>query len=490
MRSSRPPHGNTSSGGPFDTLVGLFDRSRDRHASAPLLGEKRDGQWHWITYREVGERVDAFRGGLKAAGVTAGDRVALISDNRIEWAVTAYACFGLGAALVPMYEAQSTDDWAFITKDCGAKMLVCANQSIFDRCAGLTSDIDGVKQRIGLELPASQPNAYARLLAKGRDEPTESIELDPNDTACIMYTSGTTGAPKGVVLSHRNICSNVHALVDAIPLSSADRSLSLLPWAHAFGQTCELHTMIALGASMALAESNARVRANLEEVKPTVLVSVPRIFNRIYAIVNRQMNLRPALTRSTFETAMQLKRAQRERELTLPERVAVEAADRLVLSTVRARFGGRLRCAFSGGAALDNEVAEFMEDLGITVYDGYGLTEASSVVSINTPEARRIGSVGKPLAGVRIEVDTAESDHPDDGTGNVCGRETPHGTDFIYCTRLLGLQTAQTTRDLLGTTVCALIFVTTHPLLTASGKVLAPLKLDKLAAIHGLSPEI
>jgi long-chain acyl-CoA synthetase len=399
----------------FETLVGLLRRAHQRHASAPLFGTKRGGEWRWASYREFCERVDAFRGGLASAGLKRGDRVAMISDNRVEWAVTAYACFGLGAALVPMYEAQSARDWAFIIEDCGAKLLVCAGQDIFARCEELPSKIDALQQRIGIGLPASHPNSYARLLAKGRDEPVEVIEPEPDDTACIIYTSGTTGDPKGVVLSHLNLCSNINMVLDSLPLTSADRSLSFLPWAHSFGQTCELHTMIALGGSMALAESIAKVPMNLSEIRPTVLISVPRIFTTMYHSVQRQMAQRPAFIRKTFETGMRLEKEKRHRDLKFAERIALSAAQRLVFSAIRDRFGGKLRYAFSGGAALAKEVAQFIDDLGITVFEGYGLTEASPVVSTNRPGARRIGSVGKPLDGVRVTIDHTESDDPDDG---------------------------------------------------------------------------
>ncbi|MCA9617751.1 MAG: AMP-binding protein, partial [Myxococcales bacterium] len=225
------------------------------------------------------------------------------------------------------------------------------------------------------------------------------------------------GEPKGVMLTHRAQCQNVSAVLHSLPLSAEDRALSFLPWAHSFGQTCELHAMIALGASMAISRGPSHLVDDLREVRPTALVSVPRIFNRLYDDVHRRLRQRPGVLRRLFAEGRRLAAARREGPLSLRDRLSLEAADRAVFAPIRARFGGRLRYVFSGGAPLGNETRTLIDDLGIRVYEGYGLTEAGPVVTANRPEARRLGSVGRPLLGVSVRIDD-ERGPP--GTGEIC----------------------------------------------------------------------
>jgi long-chain acyl-CoA synthetase len=238
-----------------------------------------------------------------------------------------------------------------------------------------------------------------------------SIHPDAADVACFIYTSGTTGNPKGVIMSHGNIISNVNSVQGMLPLGGDDRSLSFLPWAHSFGHTVELHCMLSRGASIAICEAVDKILANLAEVRPTVLVSVPRIFNRIYDSVNKQMADKPAVVRALFHAGLRAStKAKRGGELSLVERLTLAVADRVVFAKVRDKFGGRLRYAFSGGSALSKDVAEFIDALGITVYEGYGLTETSPIATANRPGAHRIGSVGQPIPGVKITLDKSKAD--------------------------------------------------------------------------------
>jgi long-chain acyl-CoA synthetase len=196
--------------------------------------------------------------------------------------------------------------------------------------------------------------------------------------------------------------------LEAFAFSPEERTLSFLPWAHCFGQTCELHCLLGVGASMALNSSMERILTELEEVKPSVLISVPRIFNKIYDSVHRLMAERPVPIQKLFALGLKLSsKKQRGESLNFLEQGILLLADRLIFQKVRNRFGGRLSFTVSGGAALSREVGEFVDSLGIVVYEGYGLTEASPVISANCPGARRLGSVGKPFAGVRVLIDTA-----------------------------------------------------------------------------------
>ena len=227
-----------------------------------------------------------------------------------------------------------------------------------------------------------------------------------DDVAALIYTSGTTGNPKGVILSHANIASNVNAIHECFPMENGDRSLSFLPWAHVFGQTCELHGLFSMGASMAIAESVEKIIDNLAEVRPTLLFSVPRIFNKIYAGVQKQIATKPRAIQIAVQQALRLAAKERNgKKLMVAEHAAFNAlTDKLVFSKVRARFGGELKYAFSGGAAISRDVAEFIDSLGVTVYEGYGLTETSPIATANWPGHRKIGSVGRALPGVRVEI--------------------------------------------------------------------------------------
>ncbi|WP_438003931.1 long-chain fatty acid--CoA ligase [Sorangium sp. So ce321] len=406
----------------LENLVELLDRSLRLHGPQPMFGTKKDGRWGWITYAEFGQLVARFRGGLVSLGVQRGDRVAIISNNRVEWAVTAYACFSMGVAIVPMYEAQLPSEWAFIINDCEAVAAIIATPQLYEKCRDLPEKAPSLKHIVclfepqGAGAPGAQTTSYEALVAAGEKSPAPPIKPTSEDTACLIYTSGTTGNPKGVILSHGNIASNVYAVRDLIPFSSNDRSLSFLPWAHSFGHTCELHVMITGGASMALSESVDKIVANLGEVHPSVLMSVPRIFNRIYEGVQKQMTEKPAVIQALFRAGLRAaaKRGKGE-PLGLVERLALAVADRVIFSKIRAKFGGKLRYAISGGAALSYEVAEFVDALGITVYEGYGLTETSPVAAVNYPGARRLGSVGKPIPGVKIAIDRSETHDPRQG---------------------------------------------------------------------------
>jgi long-chain acyl-CoA synthetase len=412
----------------FANLVEMFERSVRTFARNPLFGVKRGAQWSWITYEEVGAKVDAFRGGLAGLGVKRGDRVAIVSNNRPEWAVSAYACYGLGASLVPMYEAQHPKEWAYICADCSAVAVIGATGEIYEQCQELRKSVPSLKHVLGLSLPPDHPSSFAAALAAGARNPTPTIRPEPRDTACLIYTSGTTGNPKGVILSHSNIASNISAVHEMMPMGGQDRSLSFLPWAHSFGQTCELHALLSLGGSMALCEDVTKLVEQLAEVQPTLLVSVPRVFNRIYDGVHQQMATKPKPIQQLFQSGLRAASKRRQgAALGVQEKIALALADRLVFSKIRARFGGRMKYAFSGGAALSREVAEFIDGLGITVYEGYGLTETSPIATGNRPGVHRIGSVGKPIPGVRIELDQSASGEEGEGEIVVYGPNVMQG---------------------------------------------------------------
>jgi len=394
----------------FHTLVDIFDDCVKTFPDSPLFGTKRAGTWEWMTYLEFGRQTDGLRAGLAALGLQRGDRIAMVANNRAEWAIAAYACFGLGIAFVPMYEAQLPKDWEFIVRDCSAKAMIVATDAIAEKTRTFLETVPGVEHIISLD-PATKTTSKVhsfKALASTRAT-VPSIRPAPKDVACLIYTSGTTGNPKGVILSHGNIASNVSAIHEIFPMSSMDRSLSFLPWAHSFGQTVELHGLMSMGASLAIAESVEKIIDNLAETKPTLLFSVPRIFNKLYGAVQKQIASKPPIIQSMVKTSLAARRKQRlGEEVSLTEGLVLAITDKLVFAKVRARFGGNLKYAFSGGAAISTDVAEFIDGIGITVYEGYGLTETSPIATANWPNNRRIGSVGKGIPGVKISISSEQ----------------------------------------------------------------------------------
>jgi len=404
----------------FRTLVAIYEHSVESFADRPLFGTKSGGEWKWMNYRRFRELTEQARGGLASLGIGAGERVGMIANNRPEWAIAAYATYGRRGAFVPMYQSQPADEWSYILADCGAKVVVVANDAVKNALLKEKASMPELETVVVIDGTASEGAiTWKELLSRGTTTPASIEHPEPSEIAGYIYTSGTTGKPKGVLLTHSNFACNVSAMHEVFPMATEDRSLSFLPWAHSFGQTVELHGLFSMGASMAIAEAVDKILANLAEVKPTLLFSVPRIFNRLYDGIRTRNADGPEWRRKVFESAMEnsvlRKRLGEARRSSGVAEFKHRVFDKLVFQQVRDRFGGRLKFAFSGGAAISREVAEFIDNLGITVYEGYGLTETSPIATANWPGARRLGSVGKALPGVTIEIDKSVTHEPANG---------------------------------------------------------------------------
>ena len=403
----------------FRNLVELYESSVDRYADNQLFGTRHTEGWRWITYGEFGKQVDHARGGLAGLGIESGDRVAVISDNRVEWAIGAYATYGLGAAWVPMYEAQLAKEWEFILGNSGAKIAIVGDDGIRAQLDDLRKDLPELGQIVVIRGEAGGDSiSWAEMQARGADNPIDTVEPASEDLACLIYTSGTTGQPKGVMLSHGNITSNVNVFPDMFDIGPDDRTASFLPWAHSFGQTIDLHFMIGAGASAGLTSAQT-LMDDLADLKPTILVSVPAVYNRLYDALQKMMAAKGGVTRTLFDRALanEQKRAglAADGKTTRWVEMQHDMYDKLVFSKVRNGFGGQLRYSISGGAAISVEVAEFISALGLTVYEGYGLTETSPVAAANTPSYRKVGSIGKEIPGVTIDIDRELTDDPEIG---------------------------------------------------------------------------
>jgi long-chain acyl-CoA synthetase len=412
----------------YATLCDLLEGSCQKFGSRDIFGTKRDGAWHWITYAEFGKLVQACASGLASLGVGPGDRVALVADNSVEWATCAHATYARGAAFVPMYTAQHAPEWKFILKDSGAKLVFAATDAAYRVLKEAAREIPTLQRVVGLSLPETDPDSYLGLMSKGRATPVPRHDVKSSDLAAFIYTSGTTGQPKGAKLTHDNICSNCANIEEVLSFRDHEMSLAFLPWAHSFAHTAELMYFTQRGFSLAINDDITRLVSNLGEVRPTALIAVPRIFNRIYDAVNRQMADKPRLIQGLFHRALRHSADKSHgKALGLLERFTLALAERLIFVKVRAKFGGRLSVVICGSAALNQEVAKFVDALGINVYEGYGLTETSPVVSCNYPGHRKIGSVGKPIPGVRVTIDESQSNQPGEGEVVVYGRNVMQG---------------------------------------------------------------
>jgi long-chain acyl-CoA synthetase len=393
----------------FGNLVELAEDSVARFAERPLFGEHLSTGWSWQTYRRWQSRVDSIRAVLAGHGIVAGDRVAIVSRNSAVWAAAAYATFGRGAAFVPMYEQQRLDDWEYILRDSGARIVLVRTQQIASLIDTLQPRLPALRHILTIEDPIGLPVLESRASA------VPTIHPASDDVAGIIYTSGTTAPSKGVMLTHGNITSNVLATSRVLPVSSHDRMLSFLPWAHIYGQVAELHSMIAAGASTAFNTATDRLLEDLRTVQPTILVAVPRVLERLYVTVRAELVHHPRVVRSVFYRGVDAaKRRYHGERLRLRDRVILWLAG-FLFAVVRRKLGSHLRYAISGSAALGGDVAEALQAMGIVVYEGYGLTETSPIVSVNRPGHRKLGSVGLPIDDVRIELDRSCGDGEGEG---------------------------------------------------------------------------
>lgn len=398
-----------------DNLVEFLEGAVERFPDRPHFGTRQaDGTFRWMTYRETGERVDAVRAGLAKMGIGKGDAVGLIANNRAEWAIAAFATYGLGARFVPMYEAELPKTWQYIIKDAGVRVLFVSKPEVMEKLKPVIEGISTLEKLILVE--GDGPGTMAELELEGKEHPVPSLHPAAEEVAVLIYTSGTTGDPKGVLLTHGNFTSNViSGLKDFTTVNENTATLSILPWAHSFGQTAELYAMTRVGAKVGIAGGVQTILEDIQQVKPTFLIAVPRIFNRIYDGLWARMNKEGGIKKKLFLFALN---AAKEKRVALEAgqspgfmtNIKFNLGDKLVFSKIRDRFGGQLRESMSGSAAMNAEIAQFFFDIGISVYDCYGLTETSPAVTVNSPSGVCLGSVGRPIDKVRVVIDTTYGD--------------------------------------------------------------------------------
>jgi long-chain acyl-CoA synthetase len=401
------------------TLCEMFFRSVDTFQKKAHLRVKRDGEWRDISSAQFLRTVEELSMGLRGLGLERGDRVAILSENRPEWAYADLATLCAGALDAPIYPSLTPAQVLYILNDSGAKVIFVSNAAQAAKVAEVRAQATQLKHVVTMD-PINAPDAVSleAVCAEGRralEKDPQAVrqraaEAKPEDVATLIYTSGTTGDPKGVMLTHDNLVSNVVAGAKVFTdWNAEDVTLSFLPLCHVFERMGGHYLILYAGATIAYAESVEKVPQNMMEVRPTLMFSVPRLYEKIYARVHEKVAADPPTRQRIFHWAIGVGRETFRHVVNrtrpgLAQRLKHVVADALVLSKIRERTGGRLKLFVSGGAPLSREIAEFFGAVGLMVLEGYGLTETSPVICVNRPDRLRPGTVGPPVEGVEVRI--------------------------------------------------------------------------------------
>ena len=398
----------------------LFFAQAERLAAEPFLWRKQEEQWLSQSWRETSKAVKVLSRGLRALGVSGGDRVGLVSENRPEWLIADLAIMSAGAVTVPAYTTNTVDDHAHILQDSGAKVVIVSNANLAERVipAAKTAGVNTVVTIDELDSSSTQGvqvlslrDVQDRASDVPDDVEAEAGKSHRGDSACIIYTSGTGGLPKGVVLSHGAIicnCMGADELLKSLPGYGEDTEvfLSFLPLSHSYEHTAGQFFPLSIGAQIYYAEGVERLVQNMAEVRPTIMTAVPRLYETIHSRIVRGIEQAGGLRAKMFNSALELGRRKYEapNQMGFGARALDSLLDRLVRYKVQNRFGGQLKAFVSGGAPLNYEIGVFFQSLGLRILQGYGQTEAAPVISCNPPDHVKIHSVGPPLRGVDVRI--------------------------------------------------------------------------------------
>jgi long-chain acyl-CoA synthetase len=402
------------------TLPEIFIKAAKRFDLSDALNYHADKGWEHISSQEMVETIATTAHGLKSLGLMPQDRAAILAPNSHNWTFADAACQFAGVIDVPIYTTLAPSSVAYILNDSGARLLFVADIEMYRGIAGVLKECPTVEMIVffdgsGIE-DVANAITFDTLLQKGAERrlshPNEIDEtvgsLKPESIATLIYTSGTTGEPKGVMLTHANIISNVIDTGEHYDFSQHDKCLSVLPLSHIFERSA-MYLYIFNGMSVYYAESIERVAENLAEVQPTILVGVPRIFEKVYAKAKlkaaRSGVVKERIFDSAIETAKQYSQSMETTDsVGFGLKVKHKIADRLIFSKLREFFGGNLRLCITGGAALPNDIYLIFNGAGIPIMQGYGLTETSPVISSNNPKHKRLGSSGKPIRNMYVRI--------------------------------------------------------------------------------------
>jgi long-chain acyl-CoA synthetase len=396
------------------TLTELFLKAASYNKPDCLLS-KIGGNFQPISTAELVDRVRRLSKALVDLGVAPGDRVALMSENGPHWPTVDFAALCAGAVLVPIYPTLLPDQASYIAANCGAKVVIAETPAHLEGLLAHAAELPAVKQFVLIKGESSDPKVLSldTLIASGAGVDVDEFErraraVKPEDLATFIYTSGTTGTPKGVMLTHGNIASNVVSGLSVLNLDARFTALSFLPLSHSFERLVD-YCYFLTGCSIAYAESVAAVAQNLQEVKPHVFVSVPRVYEKLLGRIQENVASASPIRQRLFAWAVALGRQAlpyRLKHQSPPGWLGIQLAlaDKLVFKKIVDRLGGRFAFAISGGAPLSRELAEFFWGAGVPIYEGYGLSETSPVISVNARDAVKMGTVGRPIPGVEVQI--------------------------------------------------------------------------------------
>lgn len=396
------------------TLDGLFRERVNRTPDivAYKAYQEQHGDWYDLTWAQMDRQIARWQTALEKDGMQPGDRVALMLRNSPEWVMFDQAALGLGLVVVPLYTQDRPENAAYILNNAGCKVLLIDGQEQWQAMQDVIGELSGVMRFLVVNaLPAAGSDPRLQWIGDWLPEDggtTRHLARDGNTLATIVYTSGTTGRPKGVMLSHNNILSNTAACLQVLATGHDDVFLSFLPLSHTFERTCGYYLTIMAGSTTAYARSIPQLGEDLQTLRPTMLISVPRIYERIWSTIRAKLDEGPPLRKKLFLFAAEVGYARFEhaqgRGPWQPSFLLWPLLNRLVAGKVLARLGGRLRYALSGGAALPPGISRIFIGLGLPILQGYGLTETSPVACANQPWNNIPASVGVPLPGVEVKI--------------------------------------------------------------------------------------
>ncbi len=403
-----------------DTLNWMFQASVEKFGDSPALSSKVAGKYSSITYREMATKVRAFASGLVASGIEKGDRVALISENRPEWAMADIGIMHIGAINVAIFPTLPAAQVKYIIGDSGAKIIIVSDRKQLRKALEVKETLPDL-HIVTMDCPADPANdvmTFDDVLKRAEGSPLSDLDYEecwksvqPNDWASIIYTSGTTGDPKGAILSHRNFASNVEAAQDVLTFGHGDVLLSFVPLNHAMGRLVDHYLPLSCGSTVAYVENVRRLRQNLGEVRPHYMLLVPRVLEMFREGLTDSIGKEPLRKQKLFQWALSVgKRSWEEsqKQSGPSPLLAVQRwfAERFVFSKIRDRLGlQRLKLFFCGGAPLANTTAEFLSAMRLPILEGYGLTETSPLVAVNRLNHVKFGTVGLPVKGVEVNLD-------------------------------------------------------------------------------------
>jgi long-chain acyl-CoA synthetase len=396
-------------------LAAMFFAEAARQGDRPFLWVKHAGAYRALSWRAARQEVSDLAKGLRALGVERGDRVVLVMENRPEWVIADFAIMSAGAITVPAYTTHTVEDYAHVMNNCGARAVIVSTAALARRVLPAVAQAPSVGCVVTIEQAAETPSraelhSWHAVCELGADSSGKAEEwigaIGRDDIACLIYTSGTGGAPKGVMTTHGNIlanCRSAFALLEKVGLGH-EVFLSFLPLSHSYEHTAGMMFPVSLGAEIYFAEGADTLAANLLEARPTIMTAVPRLYEAFHQRILRAVEREGGTRAKLFFAALALgrKRYERPTGLNLIERLKDTVLDVLVRRKLAARFGGRLKAMVSGGAALNPEIGRFFLALGLRLLQGYGQTEAAPVISANPPDHIKIDTVGLPVLGVEI----------------------------------------------------------------------------------------